>query len=384
MLTTWRYRIKDSGSSRKILEKWASAVNFVWNFTKETQITALNRKSVKVVTKKDGSIFVAPNFLTKFELNKLVSGSSKELGIHSQTVQGVAEEYATRVFQFKKTLRWRSKRSLGWIPFKSSGIALEGDRVTYAKHVLKFWNSRNLPDDAKIKTGSFSQDSRGRWYVSVTFESSELVVKKGESVLGVDLGIKHLAALSDGTKIERPNLRERYLKKIRGIEKTRRFARRKEAKTKKYGKLPKSKQLQNLHAKVKNARDDYLHKESTKLVERSAVLIVGKLPCKFMNRNRRLSGVSLDNGIGKFKTMLGYKADRAGVTFQEISEKNSTQTCSACGWQHPAKNRIGLGVREWKCGICNSMHDRDVNAARNILRMGHHTLIQATASAGAC
>ena len=83
MLTTWRYRIKDSGSSRKILEKWASAVNFVWNFAKETQITALNRKSAKVVTKKDGSTFVAPNFLTKFELNKLVSGSSKELGIHS-------------------------------------------------------------------------------------------------------------------------------------------------------------------------------------------------------------------------------------------------------------------------------------------------------------
>lgn len=384
MLTTWRFRIKDSGRSRTNLENWARAVNFVWNYAKETQIIALRRQSFKVISKKDGTTFTAPNFLTKFDLNKLVSGSSKELGIHSQTVQAVAEEYATRVQQFKKTLRWRGKNSNGWIPFKSSGINIEGDTVTYAKMKLKFWNSREWPSDAKIKTGAFTQDARKRWYLSVTFETNEIKHKMGTAALGVDLGIKDLATMSDGTKIRRPELRSQYLDKIRRLEKTRHYARRKAAKSKKYGPLPKTKQMQNIHAKVKNARDDYLHKESTKLVKRSAVLIVGKLPCKFMNRNRRLSGVSLDNGIGKFKTMLGYKAARAGVTFQEISEKNSTQTCSSCGWQHPSKNRIGLGVREWKCGACNSIHDRDVNAARNILRMGHHTLIQATALAGAC
>jgi len=379
MLTTWRYRIKDSGGSGKILNKWSRAVNFVWNFCKDTQITALQRKSLKVVAKKDGSSYTAPNFLTKFDLNRLVSGSSKELGLHSQTVQAVAEEYATRVNQFKKTLRWRGRKSSGWIPFKSSGINIDGNQITYAKHTLQFWNSRCLPEDAKLKTGSFSQDARGRWYFSITFETSEIVSAGGTDDLGVDLGIKHLASLSDGDKIERPNLRGRYLKKIRSMEKTRSFARRAEAKTRRFGKLPKAKQLRNLHAKVKNSRDDYLHKESTKLVQRSSLLVVGKLPCKFMNRNKKLSGISLDNGIGKFKTMLHYKADRAGVTFKEISEKNSTQTCSSCGWKHQTGSRIGLGVREWTCPSCNMTHDRDVNAARNILRMGRHTLILATA-----
>jgi hypothetical protein len=70
MLTTWRYRIKDSGGSGKILNKWSRAVNFVWNFCKDTQITALQRKSLKVVAKKDGSSYTAPNFLTKFEVRE--------------------------------------------------------------------------------------------------------------------------------------------------------------------------------------------------------------------------------------------------------------------------------------------------------------------------
>jgi transposase len=359
------------------------AVNFVWNYAKATQITALQRAEYRVLIKADGSSRATVNFLSKFELNNLVAGSSKELGLHSQTVQAVVEEYATRVRQFRKTLRWRGRKSLGWIPFKASGVKISEDEITFSRQAFRFWNSRPLPEDAKIKTGSFSQDARGRWYVSVTFESEMLVVARGTADLGVDLGVKTLATLSDGTKIERPNLRERYLRRIRSIERTRKFARRRQAKSKSFGGLPKACQIRSLHAKVAHARSDYLHKESTKLVGRCRQLTLGALPCRFMNRNRHLSGISLDNGLGKFKTMLRYKAVRAGVAFQEISERNSTQTCSTCGWRHPRANRIGLGVREWRCPRCEAVHDRDVNAAINILRMGHHAPIRATASAGA-
>jgi len=381
MITTWRYRIKDSSSGGRALVRMSRAVNFVWNYAKETQVTALRRRSHKVVTKSDGSSRAVVNFLSKFELNNLVSGSSKELGLHSQTVQAVVEEYATRVHQFKKTLRWRGRKSLGWIPFKASGFKTSGNEIRFSGHTFSFWNSRELPDDAKIKTGSFSQDARGRWYVSMTFESEVLVAKKGGAQLGLDLGVKTLATLSDGTKIERPNLRERYLKRIRALERTRAFARRRQAKARRCGPLPKMRQLRSIHAKIANARDDHLHKESTKLVARATLLIVGALSCKFMNRNRRLSGISLDNGIGKFKTMLRYKAERAGVAFEEISERNSTQTCSSCEWQHSRADRIGLGVREWRCPWCGVVHDRDVNAAINILRMGCHAPIRAAASA---
>src|SRR4051812_31934637 len=123
MLTTWKFRIKDSTRISKKLIRMSFAVNQVWNFCKATQIEALRRKDARVIKdKKTGKPIAVPNFFSAFELSNLTAGSAKELGIHSQTVQAVCEEYVTRRKQFKKLLRWRGKRSLGWIPFKALGI----------------------------------------------------------------------------------------------------------------------------------------------------------------------------------------------------------------------------------------------------------------------
>ena len=369
MLTTWRFRIKDGGSAATALAKMGSSVNFVWNFSKATTRDALRAKSARIILdKKTGKSVGIPNFLSSSELDSLVAGSSKELGLHSQSVQAITQEYCVRRMQFKKLLRWRGKYSLGWVPFKAAGIKFSSSSIKYCGHNFRFWNSRELPADAAIKCGSFNQDARGRWYVCITFSSESLTFQKGDAVLGIDPGIKTLATMSDGTKIERPNLRARYLEKIRRLEKTRRFARRQAAKTKHYGKLPKAKQVASLAAKIANTRQDYLHKESTKLVNRSSILVMGDVPCKFMNRNKKLAGISLDTALGSFRSMLSYKADRAGATYVEVSEKDSTQTCSSCRWKHPKESRIGLGVRQWKCGGCAAEHDRDINAAKNILR----------------
>ena len=94
MLTTWRFRIKDSGSAGRRLSAMAKSVNFCWNFFKETQITALRRRSAKIIKIQDGSEKVIANFLSAFELSNLAAGAAKDLGLHSQTVQAVAEEYA--------------------------------------------------------------------------------------------------------------------------------------------------------------------------------------------------------------------------------------------------------------------------------------------------
>jgi putative transposase len=370
VLTTWKYRIKDSGSASKALGRMACAVNQVWNFSKATQRDALTAKSARLIEdKKTGKEVSIPNFLSAYDLGSLTAGSSKELGIHSQTIQAITDEYTTRRKQFKKLLRWRGKKSLGWIPWKAAGVRIEKGVIRYCKKNFRYWNSRKLPEDAKIKCGSFNQDARGRWYVSITFESEQLATRCGDQVLGGDIGIKTLLSLSDGTKIDRPNLRQKHLDKLKKLEKTRRHARKKASRSKKYGRLPKAKQVANLAAKVANKRSDYLHKESTKLITRSRAIAVGDVPCRLMNRSKNLSGISLDSGIGAFKNMLHYKAKRAGVAYQEVSERDSTQTCSNCGWKHP--RRIGLGVREWVCGGCKVEHDRDTNAARNILATYH-------------
>ncbi|WP_338634973.1 transposase [Spirobacillus cienkowskii] len=367
MITTYHYRIKDSGKASRVLSKMSRSVNMVWNFCKQTQQEALKNKPVKLIDdKKSGEKVSIPYFLTKFEMNNLVSGSSKELELHSQTVQFVSEEYITRRKQFKALLRWRGKKSLGWVPFKSSAIKINNGKISYNKNEFSFWNSRELPEDAKIKTGSFCQDKSGHWYLNVAFESDLIKInREDDKEIGIDIGIKTLATCSNGKKIERPNLRKNALAKLRYLKRCQRFAQRKQSKSKKYHSLPKAKLERKRHVKVANIRQDYLHKESTKLVKKCSLIVVGDVPCKLMNRNKKLAGISLDSGIGMFKNMLRYKAVRAGAIYKEISERDSTRTCSKCSEILP---RIGLGVRHWNCEKCGAVHDRDVNASRNILR----------------
>ena len=125
-ILTYNFRIKDATSSIH-LERMARAVNFVWNYCNETSFNAIRNNG---------------EWLSKFDFNPLVKGAAKDLGIHSQTVQAVAYEYVTRRKQFKKRkLRWRSKKSLGWIPFKAKGIKISGDTITYMKQTFRFWKS---------------------------------------------------------------------------------------------------------------------------------------------------------------------------------------------------------------------------------------------------
>ena len=143
MKLTFRYRLKDSSKTGK-LAKIASSVNFVWNYCNEA-----NQESWEKFNKT----------YSGFDLNKKTAGCSKELGLHSQTVQAIGEEYATRSKQFRKPkLNWRSyKRSLGWIPFKASGITLNNDEIRYCGLNLRFYKSR---DYGKVVFGSFVQDSK--------------------------------------------------------------------------------------------------------------------------------------------------------------------------------------------------------------------------------
>ncbi|WP_130608255.1 transposase [Fluviispira sanaruensis] len=125
-------------------------------------------------------------------------------------------------------------------------------------------------------------------------------------------------------------LRKDASAKLRYLKRCQRFAQRKQSKNKKYHALPKAKQEKKLHIKVTNMRQDYLHMESTKIAKKFSPIVVGDAPCKPMNRIKKLSGISLDSGIGMFKSMLKNKAVRAASTYKEFSERDSSRTCSKC------------------------------------------------------
>ena len=344
-MKTLRVRIKDKHA--KALDAMACEVNMVWNFVNELSSTH---------TRRTGKFFSA------YDLDKYTSGATKEgLKIHSQTLQSITAEYATRRKQFKKRkLRWRvsrgSRKSLGWIPFKVGAVNYKNGQIRYAGQFFGIWDSYGLAD-FKLRSGSFIQDARGRWYANICVEV-ETEKSVGTASVGIDLGLKDFATMSDGTKIEAQRL-------YRGAEAKLAVAQR----------AKKKQRVKAIHAQIANRRKDFLHKLSTRLVSQNSAIFAGNVSASGLAKTTMAKSV-LDAGWSAFRTMLQYKSDNAAVWFEVVNENYTTQTCSCCG-VIPAsspKGRAGLRIREWTCSDCGSVHDRDTNAARNILARGHARL----------
>lgn len=202
MLKTYRYRIKDKHARH--LSNLARKVNFVWNFCNDTQKHALRWDR---------------QWPTHYDLNKLSAGSCKLLGLSSGTINAVCEQYAkSRKRSNKPILRFRGKRTLGWIPFKGCYINHRDGGFQYFGKNYSVWLSRPFPKDARIcDGGSFSQDARGRWYLNLVIETPESVKAPAEAV-GIDLGLKTLSSLSNGESVAIPHT---YRKSEAKLAKTR-------------------------------------------------------------------------------------------------------------------------------------------------------------------
>ena len=346
---TLRLRIKDKHA--RVLSAMAREVNQVWNFCNETSRRAIRERH---------------QWLSGYDLQKLTNGYSKCDGIHigSPTVQQVCEDYAKARKQFKKAkLRWRvsnpqsSKYSLGWIPFKARALQYKAGQIAFAGQKFSLWDSYGLAD-YELRAGSFSEDSRGRWYLNVVVK----VQAKGSSAtasVGIDLGLKEVAVASNGQRIEG------------------RFYRKLEADLGIAQRAHKKRRVKAIHAKIANQRKDALHKFSTALVRENAAIFVGDVASSKLVKTK-MAKSTLDAGWASSRAMLEYKSHQAGIVFEVVNESYTTQTCSCCG-AIPAsspKGRAGLGIREWVCSDCGAVHDRDVNAAKNILAAGHRRLAE--------
>ena len=269
----------------------------------------------------------------------------------------------TRRKQFKKSkLRWRvsnkksARRSLGWIPFKKVAIKYADGYVQYGKHQFKLWDSYGL-SKYSIQTGSFVEDSRGRWYVCLVVDSPKRDKPTATKAVGIDLGLKDIATCSDGTIISNPKFYHQYEQKLGIAQRARN-----------------KKRVRALHAKIANCRKDHLHKASTQLVKDNALIVVGDLSASKLVKTKMAKSV-LDTGFSALKTMLKYKCENAGVMFKEVNERFTTQTCSSCGaiTASSPKGRADLRIRVWECE-CGSVNQRDLNSAKNILALGHKRL----------
>ncbi len=342
MILTFKYRIKDR-SSRKALAAHARGVNQVWNYLTARQKDIESRYRAGAPKRKWG---------THFDLQKLVKGVGAEFGIHQQTVGGICKQFATSRDRNKGSLRFRSsfgaKRAPGWIPFEKQSRQIEKNSVTYLGKVYRFFGSKRRPLPPDAKGGAFVEDSLGRWWVCfhVEVEGYAGDGANGEAI-GIDLGLKTLAALSNGDKIEAPRIYRKYEERLATAQR---------AKNKK--------RVKRIHAKIANCRKDFLHKESTKLARIYAIIAVGNVNASNLAKTTMAKSV-LDAGWSTFRSMLAYKSSG----YREVNERFTTQACSCCGSLSSStkpKGIGGLGIREWRCDDCGTTHDRDVNAARNI------------------
>jgi putative transposase len=350
-MKTLHIRIKDKHA--KALDALALDVNTVWNFCNELSYKHLQRTG---------------KFFSSYDLQKYTAGATKAgLSINSASVQMVGAELVTRRKQFKKAkLRWRTsfgaRKSLGWIPFRHDCIAYKNGQLRYAGQFFSLWDSFGL-SKYKLGSGSFSQDKRGRWYANICVEVG-VVQSTGTASIGIDLGLKDFATMSDGIKIEAQRI-------YRGAEQALAVAQRANKKAR----------VKTIHAQIANRRKDFHHKLSTDLVSRNGAIFVGNVNASGLAKTNMAKSV-LDAGWTSFRTMLKYKCDSAGVLFEIVDEAYSTQTCSSCGTLPDSRPRgiAGLGslfteqAQEWTCSECGVHHDRDVNAAKNILARGHARL----------
>ena len=339
MVLVYRYRVK---SLNGLLNKQSRTVNYVWNFCNDTQKQALKW---------------GKKWPTGFDLNVLTTGSSKELGIHSGTINATCEQYAKSRSQRRRPfLRYRGQKSLGWVPLKGRDLKRGGDAFRFAGNTFRVFNSRPLPD-GKIRDGTnFARDSRGNWFLNIVIEVADVPARAIRAGVGIDLGLKNFATLSSGEKLPNDRFGLAAATKLAKAQRARKHKR----------------HIAKLHAKVANARSDFQNKLALDLVRRFDYIAVGNVSAAKLAKTR-MAKSAYDASWSSFRNKLRYKAIAHGATFEEVNEKGSTQTCSSCGSRDSTmrpKGIAGLRIREWKCSCCGVVHDRDVNAALNILRCG--------------
>jgi putative transposase len=249
--------------------------------------------------------------------------------------------------------------------FTASAFRLDGQTLRLAKMEAPLdvrW-SRAVPPAARVSTVTVSRDPAGRYFVSMLCLDDVAPKPPVQGRVGIDLGLTHFATLSSGEKIAAPQALRRHEARLAQLQ--RRLAR------KQHGSRNRAKarsKVARLHGAIADIRRNFLHQLSTRLINENQVIAVESLVVRNMLRNRHLAKSISDAGWSEFLRQLQYKARWYGRTLVTVDRWfPSSKRCSACGCTAAA---MPLSVRAWTCTDCGSVHDRDANAARNILAAG--------------
>ncbi|MDJ0557064.1 MAG: RNA-guided endonuclease TnpB family protein [Microcoleaceae cyanobacterium MO_207.B10] len=361
MKARYKYRIYPNHVQIKKFNQLFGCCRYVWN----QSLAHCNQLYANGV-KKPSYVDLTKQFITqaKRELLWLKEVASTPL---QQSLKDLDQAYQNFFQSCKgkrkgikvKPPRFKSRKSKQTARFVGANYKIGQDKIYLPKvGKIKIVWSRKLPNQPTSLT--IIRDSAHRYFASFVVEkSAEHLLKSGNSI-GIDLGISTFATLNNGDKIKASLPLKNNLKKLAKFQ-------RKFAKTQPGSKRRERRRLKiaKLHAKIKDIRIDFLHKLSTDLVRKYDTIVLEDLNVSGMVRNRKLAKAISDLGWRQFRTLTEAKCDKYGREFRVIDRWEPTsQKCSCCGFKGGKKE---LNVREWTCLNCGTFHDRDINAAVNIL-----------------
>jgi len=354
---TYRFRLFPTKEQEVLLNKHFGCCRWVYNhFLNE-------RKEQYQANKKSDNYYKQAATLAKLK-NEEDTKWLKE--VNSQSLQFALRSLDTAFLNFFRGKaqfpKFKSKKHKNTFTIPQFG-KLEDGKIVIPK--FKEGIKVKLHREVKGKIGkmSITKTPTGKYYVSIFTEQEVEELPKTNKQVGIDLGLKDFVITSDNKKFKN----NRYVKKYeKQLKKAQQHLSRKQKGSKGFEKQ--KLKVAKIHEKIANCRLDILHKVSTELVKNYDLIAVEDLNVKGMTKNHKLSKHIADASWGKFVTLLQYKCDWYGKKLVKVNRfYPSSKTCSECGW---INQELKLSDREWTCNSCGAIHDRDLNASKNILKEG--------------
>lgn len=359
---TYKYRIYPNDEQELLMQKTFGCCRFVYNHTLDYKKEAYE-KSKECKNKYECKTYMTNVLKSKYEWLKEVDKFALEnavFNMDSAYQKFFKEHSGYPKFKSKKNAK---KSYTTNFTKRNIEVSFDGNAIKIPK--LKWVKARvHRKFDGKIKSATISQMPSGKYFVSILVETEHAPMKLTDCMVGVDLGIKDLLITSAGEKFDNIRTTKKYEDKL---AKEQRKLSHKVKGSKNWNKQ--RIKVARIHEKIHNTRVDNLHKISHKLISENQVIVSEDLAVSNMVKNHSLAKAITDCSWGELTRQLSYKSEWNGKKYIKIGRYvKSSQTCHVCGYVNPKTK--DLSVREWECPQCGIIHDRDINAAINILNEG--------------